>query len=109
MGIAYAWEKMATALDALAIAPEALPERLKHALFPHFMSALHDAEMVHYLPPELLESMRAVRERLVSSTEDHRGLDTAHAKLSNMSLEDAEALAKEIVDIAREIRRLSTF
>jgi len=28
------------------MAPEALPARLKHALFPHFMNALHDAELV---------------------------------------------------------------
>jgi len=46
MGVAYAWEKMSRALDSLAMAPEALPARLKHALFPHFMNALHDAELV---------------------------------------------------------------
>ena len=61
MGVAYAWEKMSVALDALAVAPEALPARLKHALFPHFMNALHDAEQVEYLPAELLGAMRAVR------------------------------------------------
>ena len=109
MGIAYAWEQMSRALESLATAPEALPARLRHALFPHFMSALNDAEQVSYLPPELLDSMRSVRERLVSSIEDHGGQVTAHAKLSNMSQEEGEALAKDIVAIAREIRRLSTF
>jgi len=85
------------------MAPEALPARLKHALFPHFMNALHDAELVHYLPPELLESMRRVNKRVSSFQGAEEG------DLSTMSQEDAEILAKEIVDIAHEIRRLSTF
>lgn len=104
MGIAYAWEKMSKALDSLAMAPEALPARLKHALFPHFMNALHDAELVHYLPPELLEAMRHVDKRVMSSP-----AGTNEGDMSYMGQEEAETLAKQIVDIAHEIRRLSTF
>jgi hypothetical protein len=103
MGIAYAWDKMSRALDALAMAPEALPDRLTHALFPHFMNALNDAELVSYLPLDLLGAMRRVRDRVSPSA----GGPT-HTALSEMSQEEGEAMAKEIVDIAREIRRLST-
>ena|SRR5271165_6829649 len=99
MGIAYAWEKMSLALDALAVAPEALPLRLKHALFPYLMNALHDAEQVEYLPAELLDSMRRIRDRVGSGPEC----------LSTMSQDDGVTLAAEIVRIAHEIRRRSTF
>jgi hypothetical protein len=109
MGIAFAWDKMSKALDSLATAPEALPARLKHALFPHFMSALYDAEQVQYLPVELLETMRRVSKRVTSSGENQHGQGIKNADLSDMSQADAETLAKEIVYIAHEIRRLSTF
>jgi len=109
MGIAYAWEKVSLALDALATGPEPLPDRLKHGLIPHFTSALHDAEQVHYLPPGLLEAMRSVRQRALSFPEGAEGERGAMATLSEMSVEEAEALAREIVDIAREMRRLATF
>ena len=100
MGIAYAWEKMSQALDALAVAPEALPARLKHALVPHFMNALHDAEQVEDLPAELLGAMRGVRDRVHGVEFDAR---------SSLSQKDGEALATQIVQIAHEIRRRSTF
>ena len=66
MGISYAWDKMSRALDALATAPEALPDRLRHALFPHFMNALNDAELVNYLPPDVLGAMRRIRDRVAT-------------------------------------------
>lgn len=109
MGMAYAWEKMSMALDSLATAPEPLPERLKHGLIPHFLSALHDAEQVHYLPPELLESMRTVRRRALSLAEGGEGGLEEKATLKKMSAKEAEDLAREIVEIAREIARLATF
>jgi len=95
---------MSNAVDALATAPEALPARLKHAPFPHFMNALYDAELVPYLPPDLLEAMRRVRKRVMAPPEG-----TEADALSDLSQEDAATLAKEIVAIAHEVRRLSTF
>jgi len=99
MGIAYAWEKMSLALDALAVAPEALPLRLRHALFPYVLNALHDAEQVEYLPAELLDSLRRIREQVGDGPES----------LSTMRQDEAVTLATEIVRIAHEIRRRSTF
>ena len=58
---------------------------------------------MHYLPPELLEAMQRVGKRAKSAPEGAEEGD-----LSNMSQEDAVALATEIVNIAHEIRRLST-
>ena len=108
MGIAYAWERISTALDLLATSPESLPERLIHPV-PHLVDALRDAEESRYLPVPVLESLQRVTHRLGAST-DHRA-DRAETALTIKAInhEESEALAREIVEIAHEIRRLSTF
>jgi hypothetical protein len=108
MGIAYAWERMSAALDLLAAAPEPLPERLMHPV-PHLVDALRDAEQSRYLPVPVLESLRHVTHRLGASTEHSPDQAATATAVKTMTREQSQVLAREIVDLANEIRRLSTF
>ena len=108
MGIAYAWEKMSMAVDALATAPEALPARLEHALFPHFLSALDDAEQGGYMPEELLAQMRRVRDAVGGSGAPGGQRPAQRQAVGLLDVGSATELAQRIVDIAHEVRRQST-
>jgi hypothetical protein len=107
MGIAYAWERMSTALDLLATAPESLPERLEHPV-PHLVDALRDAEQSRYLPTPVLESLRRVTRLLGASTERSPDPAVTATVVKAMTRVQSEELAQEIVGIAHEIWRLST-